>query len=172
MRVPCSACADWPRALQKHKQRAARNNPALSPTQVTPGHDAERQLTREKLLHTHSACLSTAACAYSSEKHAPLQSEKIKQLTSGLIFFAAAPPPPAVTPARAAARPTAGSESELSFTAKSQHSGFWPRLLDQSSPRSQDKYTKISDWEIGKSRFWSGLVLVVQIRVALSNQAW
>jgi len=26
-----------------------RNNPALSPTQVTPGLDAERQLTREKL---------------------------------------------------------------------------------------------------------------------------
>ena len=35
--------------------------------------------------------------------------------------------------------PRRGSESELSFTAKSQHSGFWPRLLDQSSPRSQDR---------------------------------
>ena len=54
-RVPCSACADWPKALQKHKQRATRINPALSPTQVTPGHDAERQLTRKKLLHTHTA---------------------------------------------------------------------------------------------------------------------
>ena len=78
MGVSCSAYADWPRALQKHKQRVTLNNPALSPTQVTP--DAERQLTREKLLHTHSACLSTAAHTYSSEKHAPLQSAKRKQI--------------------------------------------------------------------------------------------
>ena len=63
------------------------SNPALSPTQVTPGHDAERQLTREKPFHTHSACLSTAARAYSSEKHAPLQSAKRKQLTSGPNFW-------------------------------------------------------------------------------------
>jgi len=134
MRVPCSACADWPRALQKHKQRATRNSPALSPTQVTLGHDAERQLTREKLLHTHSACLSTAARAYSSEKHAPLQSATRKQLTSGRIFFVTHSPPSPASPA-----PRRGSESELSFAAKSQHSGFWPRLLDQSSPRSQDQ---------------------------------
>jgi len=78
------------------------NNPAFSPTQVTPGHNAERQLTREKLLHTHSACLSTAAHAYSSEKHAPLQSAKRKQLTSGRIFFV-----PTHLP-RGLARPTAG----------------------------------------------------------------
>ena len=93
MRVSCSACADWPRALQKHKQHATRNNPGVilhagSPVQqVTLSHDAERQLTREKLLHTHSACRSTAARAYSSEKHAPLQSAKRKQLTSGPNFF-------------------------------------------------------------------------------------
>ena len=83
MKVSCSACADWPRALQKHNQRANNNYP----TQVTPSHDAERQLTRENFLHIHSACLSTAARAYSSEKHAPLQSAKRKQSTSGLIFF-------------------------------------------------------------------------------------
>jgi len=87
MKVSCSACADLSRALKKHKQRATRNNPALSHTQVTPGHDAGRQLTREKLLHTHSACLSNAARAYSSEKHAPLQSAKKKHLTSGRNFF-------------------------------------------------------------------------------------
>jgi len=89
MRVSCSACADWPRSLQKHKQRATLNNPAFSPTQVTPGHDAERQLTREKQLLTHSTCLSMAARACSSEKHAPLQSAKRKQLTSGRNFFKA-----------------------------------------------------------------------------------
>ena len=83
MRVSCSACADWPRALQKHKQCATQKNLALTSTQVTRGRDAERLLTREKLLHTLSACLSTAARAYSSEKHAPLQSAKRKQLTSG-----------------------------------------------------------------------------------------
>ena len=104
IRVYCSACADWPRFLQKHKQRATRNNPALSPRQITPGHDAERQLTREKLFHAHSACLSTAARAYSSEKHAPLQSAKRKQLTSGPNFFCY---PPTSLPLRLA-RPTAG----------------------------------------------------------------
>ena len=93
MRVSCSACADWPRALQKHKQRVTLNNPAFPPTQVTPGHDAERQLTREKHLHTHSACLSTAARFHSAEKHAPLQCAKRKQVTlrrflsSGLSGF-------------------------------------------------------------------------------------
>jgi len=71
MRVSYFACPDWPRALQKHKQRAMRNNPAFSLTQAALGHDAERQLTREKLSHTHSTCLSTAARACSSEKHAP-----------------------------------------------------------------------------------------------------
>ena len=120
MRVSCSACADWPRALQKHKQRVTLNNPAFPPTQVTPGHDAERQLTREKNFHTRSACLSTAA---RSEKHVPLQSAKIDLKAQ---FFC--------SPA-----PRQGSESKLSLTAKSQHSEFWPRLLDQSSPRSQDR---------------------------------
>ena len=84
-------------------------------------------------MHTHSACLSTAARAYSSEKHAPLQSAQRKQLTSGSNFFTHPPPSPSASPA-----PRRGSESELSFTAKSQLSGFWPRLLGQSSPRSQD----------------------------------
>ena len=60
---------------------------AVGHADVTPGHDSERQLTREKLLHTHSACLSTAARAYSLEKHAPLQSAKRKQLTSGRNSF-------------------------------------------------------------------------------------
>ena len=36
---------------------------------------------------------------------------------------------------------------------------------------SNMKTRKYSIWELGKSRFWSGLVLVVQIRAALSNQA-
>ena len=67
MRVSCSACADWPRALQKHKQAQRRTTLALTSTQVARGRDAERLLTRERLLHTHSACLSTAARAYSSE---------------------------------------------------------------------------------------------------------
>ena len=31
MRVACSACADWPISLQKHKQRATRNNPGVIP---------------------------------------------------------------------------------------------------------------------------------------------
>jgi len=30
MRVSCSACADWPRALQKHKQCATQNNPGVN----------------------------------------------------------------------------------------------------------------------------------------------
>ena len=69
MRVPCSACADWPRALQKQH---GPEQPGIFPMQVTPGHDAERQLARDRHLHTHSACLSTAARSQSSEKHAPL----------------------------------------------------------------------------------------------------
>ena len=40
-------------------------------------------------------------------------------------------------------------------------------LLFRSYPPQRGGY---SIWEIGNSRFWSGLVLVVQIRVALSNQ--
>ena len=83
MRVSYSACADWPRTLQKHKQAQRRTTLALTSTQVTRGRDAERLLTRERLLHTHSACLSTAALACSSEKHAPLQSAKRKQLGGG-----------------------------------------------------------------------------------------
>ena len=82
MRVSCSACADWPRALRKHKHAQRRTTLALTSTQVTRGRDAERLLTRERLLHTHSACLSTAARAYSSERYAPLQSAKRKQLIS------------------------------------------------------------------------------------------
>ena len=92
MRVSCSACADWPRALQKHKQAQRRTTLALTSTQVTRGRDAEPLLTRERLLHTHSACLSSAAHAYSSERYAPLQSAKRKQLISGSNY----------------ARPTAG----------------------------------------------------------------
>jgi len=53
MRVPCSACTDWPRAR-------AFNIPACSSTQVTPGYDIDHHLTREKHAHTHSACMSTA----------------------------------------------------------------------------------------------------------------
>ena len=45
MRVSCSACADWPRALQKHMQRATQNSPGVNLQQVTLGRDAERQLT-------------------------------------------------------------------------------------------------------------------------------
>ena len=51
------------------------------------------------------------------------------------------------------------------------------QLLEMRAPNSIEnicsdmKTRKYSIWEIGKSRFWSGLVLVVQIRVALSNQA-
>ena len=71
----------------KAQAGATQNNPGVNLQQVTLGRDAERQLTREKLLHTHSACLTTAARAYSSEKHAPLQSAKRKQLTSGPNFF-------------------------------------------------------------------------------------
>ena len=36
---------------------------------------------------------------------------------------------------------------------------------------SNMKTRKYSIWELGKSRFWSGLVLVVQIRAARANQA-
>ena len=104
MRVSCSACADWPRALQKHKQAQRRTTLALTSTQVTRGRDAERLLTRERLLHTHSACLSTAARAYSSERYAPLQSAKRKQLISGSNFFLY---PPTSLSLRLA-RPTAG----------------------------------------------------------------
>ena len=104
MRVSCSACADWPRSLQKHKQAQRRTTLALISTQVTRGRDAERLLTRERLLHTHSACLSTAARAYSSERYALLQSAKRKQL---------------ISPA-----PRRGSESGLSFTANPNTRGF------------------------------------------------
>jgi len=46
--VSCSACADWPRAR-------ALNIPACSSTQVTPGYDTERLLTRERNFYTHTA---------------------------------------------------------------------------------------------------------------------
>ena len=42
------------------KTKVALNIPACSSTQVTPGYDTERHLTREKHEHTHSACLGTA----------------------------------------------------------------------------------------------------------------
>ena len=84
MRVYCSACADWPRALQKHKQRAT--TPALSSTQVTLSHEAERQLTREKLLHIHSACLSTAARACSSTGALAKREEKTIDLGAQFLL--------------------------------------------------------------------------------------
>ena len=55
IRVSCSACADWPRAPQKHKQRATRKNPGVTlyaGNAETPSHDAERQMTRENFSHT------------------------------------------------------------------------------------------------------------------------
>ena len=60
-------------------------------------------------------CLLSCCCwrRRPPEKHAPLQSAKRKQLTSGPIFFCGDSP-----------APRRGSESELSFTAESQHSGF------------------------------------------------
>jgi len=71
--------------------------------------------------------------SHSSEKHAPLQGAERKQLTAGRNFFCTHPPPsPSASPAT-----RRGSESELPFTSKSHHSGFWPRFLDQSSSRSQ-----------------------------------
>jgi len=57
-------------------------------------------------------------------------------LTAGRIYFCTHPPPspsPSTSPAT-----RRGSESGLYFTAKSHHSGFWPRFFDQSSSRSQD----------------------------------
>jgi len=36
MGVSCSACADWPRALQKHKQRATQNNLELDDKHPSP----------------------------------------------------------------------------------------------------------------------------------------
>jgi len=53
MRVSCFACADWPRILQKHKQRATRNNPGviLHPgnAELWRGTPAD---TREAFAHT------------------------------------------------------------------------------------------------------------------------
>ena len=51
------------------------------------------------------------------------------------------------------------------------------QLLEMRAPNSIEnicsdmKTRKYSIWEVGKSRFWSGLVLVVQVRAALSIQA-
>ena len=85
--TPFSACADWTRAIQKHKQRATRNNPALSPTQVTPGHDAERQLTREKTLaHTQRLPEHGSAHLQLRETRALAKREE-KTIELGAHFF-------------------------------------------------------------------------------------
>ena len=112
-KVPCSACADWPRAPQKRKQRATRNNPALSPTQVTPGHDAERQLTREKLLHTQRLSEHGIVRLQLRETRALAKREE-KTIDLGAQFFCGDSP-----------APRRGSESELSFTAKSTTTDGW-----------------------------------------------
>ena len=121
MKVPCSACADWPRAR-------ALNIPACSSTQVTPGYDTEHLLTLARnFSHTQRP-------PRSSEKHAPLQGAERKKFALGLRFMCTHPPPsPSASPA-----PRRGSESEHPFTAKSHHSGFWPRFLVQLSSRYQD----------------------------------
>ena len=129
MRVFCSAFADWTRALQKHKQAQRRTTLALTSTQVTRGRDAEHLLTRERLLHTYSTCLSTEARAYSSERYTLLQSARRKQLISGSNFFCLTRPPPSPS---ASPAPRRGSESELSFTAN-------PKINEAAQPRHDQR---------------------------------
>ena len=59
MGVFCSVRADWPRALQKA-------HGVVHPGLFLHAGNAERQLTREKHLHSHSAFLGTAARSCSS----------------------------------------------------------------------------------------------------------
>ena len=108
----------------------------LSSTQVTPSYDAERQLTREKLLHTHShtqRCLSTASRAYSSEKHAPLQSAKRKQLTSGPNFFV-----PTHLPLPPPRPPHGGARSRNSLSLLNPNTRGFGRSPSTNQVRSQD----------------------------------
>ena len=69
-----SACADWSRSPKSTTRRF--------PPQVTLALSATGA-TREKHLHTHTACPSTAVRSRSSEKHALFHGAKRKQLTSG-----------------------------------------------------------------------------------------
>jgi len=54
--VPPALIGREPSKSISTQQHTPLNKPAFPPTQVTPGHDAERKLTRENVC-THSACL-------------------------------------------------------------------------------------------------------------------
>jgi len=84
VRVSCSTCADWPKALQN---TCGVEHPGVFPHEGNVGiRQRAPSDTRQAYAHTHSACLGTAARSHSPKKHAPLLGAERKQLTSGRIF--------------------------------------------------------------------------------------
>jgi len=83
---------------------------------------------QERNICTHSTFLGTATRSHSSEKHAPLQSAKRKQLTSGCNFFVPTHLPLGTRQPHFGAR----SRSSLSLI-NPIITLFWPRFLDQTS---------------------------------------
>ena len=83
----------------------------------------ERQLTREKLLHTHSACLpehGSVRLLFRETRALSKREEKTIDLGAQIFFVPThLPLPPPRPPA-----PRRGSESELSFTANPNTRGF------------------------------------------------